>query len=314
MKAADGRTTTRNMAQRGRGRLGRALATAAAIAAIFATAPAAADAGNVAEFAENLRLSVFGLTMDQRLINFRVVVPQLSREIGKLTGFQGGDTALIGMDFRVQDGRLYGVGNSGGIYTIDTNSAVLTLISRLTVPLAGTSWGVDFNPAANALRIISDSGQNLRHPFSGPQANVTQTDDPLDYPPATPVNTPGPTANAQNNAALTGAAYTNNDLDPNTGTTLFDIDAIRNQVVIQSPPNNGSLVPTGSLTVDPGTPVGFDIYTKVQNGKAVGNSGFASLVVDGVPGLYSVNLVTGKATLMDNLSEQVVDIAIPLNQ
>jgi len=34
------------------------------------------------------------------------------------------------------------------------------------------------------------------------------------------------------------------DLDPNTGTTLFDIDTSLNQVVIQSPPNAGSLVPT----------------------------------------------------------------------
>ena len=85
---------------------------------------------------------------------------------------------------------------------------------------------------------------------------------------------------------LAGAAYTNNDLDPNTGTTLFDIDTSLNQVVIQSPPNAGSLVPTGMLTVDTDTPIGFDIYTTLQNGVAINNSGFASLVVGGVPGFY----------------------------
>ena len=67
---------------------------------------------------------------------------------------------------------------------------------------------------------------------------------------------------------LTGAAYTNNDLDPNTGTTLFDIDTTLNQVAIQSPPNAGSLVATGKLTVDADTPVGFDIYTDAEDGVA----------------------------------------------
>ena len=36
-------------------------------------------------------------------------------------------------------------------------------MSQLTIPLDGTVFGVDFNPAADRLRIISDTGQNLRH-------------------------------------------------------------------------------------------------------------------------------------------------------
>ena len=32
--------------------------------------------------------------------------------------------------------------------------------------LEGENFGVDFNPAANALRIVSDTGQNLRQPFA----------------------------------------------------------------------------------------------------------------------------------------------------
>jgi hypothetical protein len=42
-------------------------------------------------------------------------------------------------------------------------SAVATLVTRLTVGLDDTRFGIDFNPAANALRIVSDTGQNLRH-------------------------------------------------------------------------------------------------------------------------------------------------------
>jgi hypothetical protein len=209
------------------------------------------------------------------------------------------------MDFRVQDGLLYGVGNGGGIYTLDTHTAVATQVPKLTVSLEGDFFGVDFNPAANALRIISNTGQNLRLPFAGPLAGQTQTDTPLNY--------PGPPA-INPATGLTGAAYTNNDLDPNTGTTLFDIDTSLNQVVIQSPPNTGSLVATGLLTVDPDTPVGFDIYTSLSDGVATTNRGFASLVVGGVTGFYRINFLTGQAILIDYFYDEVIDIAIPLNQ
>jgi hypothetical protein len=74
------------------------------------------------------------------------------------------------------------------------------------------------------------------------------------------------------------------------------------------------LVATGKLTIDADTPVGFDIYTTPRKGVAVDNSAYASLVVGGVTGFYRVNLLTGKANLIDTFPDRVVDIAIPLNQ
>jgi hypothetical protein len=261
--------------------------------------------GNRNSFVRGDQLTIFALTEDQRLLRFRECNPDWPREIGSVSGLQAQDMKLVGIDFRVQDGQLYGLGNGGGIYTIDTKTAVATMVSRLTVPLDGDFFGVDFNPAANALRIISNTGQNLRQPFMGPLAGMTQTDGTLNYPGQIPINPA---------TGLTGAAYTNNDLDPNTGTTLFDIDTSLNQVAIQSPPNAGMLVATGMLTVDADTPVGFDIYTTLKDGVAVNNSGFASLVVGGVPGFYRVNFLTGQAFLIDYFRDPVIDIAIPLNQ
>lgn len=261
--------------------------------------------GNRKSFVRSDQLTILALTADQRLVSFRECNPTRAHPIGSVYGLQAPDTMLVGIDFRVQDGQLYGVGNGGGIYTIDTYSAVATLVQNLTVGLDGYFFGVDFNPAANALRIISNTGQNLRQPFAGPLAGQTQTDGALNY--------PGPPA-INPAMGLSGAAYTNNDLDPNTGTTLFDIDTSLNQVVIQSPPNAGSLVATGMLTVDADSPVGFDIYTELQNNVAINNSGFASLVVSGVPGFYRVNFLTGQAFLIDYFGDQVIDIAIPLNQ
>jgi Domain of unknown function (DUF4394) len=276
----------------------------AAVMAGLTSTPAAADSvcGNRANLVRGPRLTVLGLTADQQLVKFQECNPGWLDEIGSVSGLKTPDYALVGIDFRVQDGQLYGVGNGGGIYTLDTHTAVATLVSQLTVRLDGYFFGVDFNPAANALRIISNTGQNLRHPFAGPLAGQTQTDATLNYVAGTPAT------------GLTGAAYTNNDLDPNTGTTLFDIDTALNQVVVQSPPNAGSLVATGLLTVDPDTPVGFDIYTRLPDGVATTSSGFASLVVDGVTGFYRINFLTGLAILIDYFSAAVIDIAIPLHQ
>ena len=62
-------------------------------------------------------LKAIGLTADQRLVVFRVDQPGPVVPLGKVDGLKG-DTRLIGIDYRVQNGKLYGVGDAGGIYTI----------------------------------------------------------------------------------------------------------------------------------------------------------------------------------------------------
>jgi hypothetical protein len=217
---------------------------------------------------------------------------------------------LIGIDYRVQDGKLYGVSKTGGIYTLDSNNASAMKVSQLTVALDGNSFGVDFNPAADRLRIVSDTGQNLRHNVNA--GGATLMDDPLDYPPATPVNAVGPNA-----TGVTGSAYTNNDLDPMTATTLYALDTNLDQIALQSPPNDGTLASTGKLGIDTGTSVGFDIYSTVRDGVTVDVQGLASLsTAAGASALFSINLPTGKATPRGNFASQnkVIGIAIPLNQ
>ena len=245
-------------------------------------------------------LIVIGLTSDNRLVSFSEDSPKRAHTIGTITGLTG-DTGLIGIDYRVQDGLLYGVGNAGGVYTLDTMTAAATLVSTLTVPLNGTAFGVDFNPAADRLRIVSNTGQNLRHDVNA--GGTTLVDGTLTYvPPATALG-------------IVGAAYTNNDLDLSTATTLFDLDATLDQIAAQAPANNGTLSATGKLTVDTGEAAGLDIYSTLRRGITVRNQAFAVLTVNGALGFYSVNLLTGKAEFEDNFksTDQVVDIAIPLN-
>ena len=252
-------------------------------------------------------LQVVGLTDDQRLICFNEKSPGDARDLGFVSGLIG-DTKLIGIDFRVQDKKMYGVGNQGGIYMIDTRNAAAIKASQLTVALVGTSFGVDFNPAADRLRIVSDTGQNLRHNINA--GGVTLVDDPLDYP--TAINTPGPNA-----IGVTGSAYTNNDLDATTATTLYALDTRLDQIAIQSPPNDGTLAATGKLTIDATSSAGFDIYSTIRNGVTVAVQSLAALqTADGVISLFSISLPTSKATTRGTFSarNKVTDIAIPLNQ
>ena len=265
--------------------------------------------GAAQEVAGAPRLVVVGLTDDQRVVAFLATNPRNQLVIGKVSGLAG-DARLVGIDYRVQNGKLYGVGEAGGIYTVSTRTARATKVSQLTVALRGTAFDIDFNPAANRLRVISDTGQNLRHniddPNGAPAAGTTAEDGTLSYPPATTAA-----------GSVTGAAYTNNDLDPVTATTLFDLDSSLDQIAIQSPANAGSLAPTGKLGVDAATAAGFDIFSTLDDqGTSTGTIGLATLQVGGKYGLYRIGTLTGKATLIGTFPDrrQVVDIAIPLNQ
>ncbi len=93
-----------------------------------------------------------------------------------ITGLTAGDT-LVGIDFRPINGYLYGLGfNSGAgtvrLYNVSWRTGVATPIGpsgtfvaadgTTPVPITGTSFGFDFNPAADRVRIVNDAGQNFR--------------------------------------------------------------------------------------------------------------------------------------------------------
>ncbi|AIG73591.1 Conserved putative secreted protein [Amycolatopsis japonica] len=223
----------------------------------------------------------FAISSDGKLMaTFYTDTPQVLDWVRLVQGLTCGETRLIGLDFRVQNGLLYGVGEKGCIYTIKFPPAapdvIVTKVSQLSVPLYGKDFGVDFNPAADRLRVISDYGQNLRHNLGD---HVTIEDTILTTPPAG-----GPTR------GVTAAAYTNNDLNPDTATTLFDIGTATDQVLVQAPANNGFLSPTGALGVDTGPIAGFDIYSDLTNGKTTSVSGFAVLNPAAGPSAFTVSI------------------------
>ena len=185
-----------------------------------------------------------------------------------ITGLQAGESVL-GIDMRPATGQLYALGSSSRLYTINMSSGAASAVG--TVPfaplLSGTSFGFDFNPTVDRIRVVSNTGQNLRlDPNTG---LVVAVDGPLN--PGTP--------------AVSSAAYTNNFVGTTT-TTLYVIDANTDKLYIQTPPNNGTLIEVGSLGINIGAANGFDIGGR--SGKAYGLFSIGSLTK-----LYTLDLTTG---------------------
>ena len=222
---------------------------------------------------------VFVLTTGNRLVSYNIAAPVTARTNVAVTGLQAGEN-LLGIDFRPADGQLYGVGSTGRLYTLNGTTGAATLKSTLsadatdtTLPftaLAGTDFGVDFNPVADRLRIVSNTGQSLR---INVDTGATTTDGALN----------GGAANT----AVNAAAYTNS-FAGTASTTLYVIDAANNTLYTQNPPNNGTLTLPVALGVAATNIGGFDIDAKT-------NTGYAIMTVGGVRGLYSLNLAATSA-------------------
>jgi Domain of unknown function (DUF4394) len=248
--------------------------------------------------------NIVGLTTDNRIFLFDSATPGATGPLVPVTGLQPG-TSLVGIDFRpATPGVLVGVGQTGGtgaVYQIDPVTGTAVQIN--TIPaLTGTTFGVDFNPVPNALRIAN---QNLRITLGG--AGVVNVDGAL-------------------NSALTadpnvvGAAYSNNVPGGINGrTTLYDIDSVLDQLLTQGTvnfaagdpapaisPNTGTLLGVGPLGVNTSELVGFDI-------SAFSGTAFASLTPGLGSGLYTINLATGAGSLIgaiDGGNLLVRDIAV----
>jgi hypothetical protein len=235
------------------------------------------------------------LTSTNRLIRFNSVSPGTLASDVAITGLTAGD-ALVGIDVRPLNGVLYGFAVDSGpgganagvgrVYSINLSTGAATVASTIapdpadvTAPLpsstvTGTSFGVDFNPVADRLRVVSDTGQNLRINVA---TGLTQFDVALNYIAGDPnVGTP---------PAAVAAAYTNSIAGAMT-TLLYDLDSSISSLVTQNPPNNGTLNTVGLSSAAVFADSAFDIS---------GKTGVGYVVLDGVT-LGSINLTTAVVT------------------
>lgn len=227
---------------------------------------------------------LYGVDDKNRLVTLSSAAPGAVARMA-ITGLQSGDE-IVALDTRPATKQLYALGRSSRIYQIDPGSAVATAVgSGFNPALNGSAFGFDFNPTVDRIRLASDARQNIRlHPDTGAIAAVDGT---LTY-----AATDSGSASAPR---LVGSAYTNSVAGA-TSTQLFGIDSSRDILVLQNPPNPGSLATIGALGVDVGDIAGFDIAGS-------DGSAFAALRAQGsVPSsLYRIDLGTGAATLLGKI-------------
>ncbi len=238
--------------------------------------------------------SIYGIDVSNFLVVFASGRPDLVSRRVAVTGLAAGEQ-IEGIDFRPIDGKLYALGSSSRIYSLDTLSGAATGIGAAFAPaLTGADAGFDFNPVPDRIRIHSDAAQNLRIvPTTGVTAAV---DASLAY--------IAGDVGAGSAPGVAGTAYTNSVAGATT-TTLYAIDATRDALVIINNPNDGMLTTIGALGVNTTTSVGFDIS---------GADAFATLTGTGTTfsTLYRINVATGAATVIGNIdgAAQLRGIAI----
>jgi hypothetical protein len=192
------------------------------------------------------------LTDQNQLVSFKVRKPDQLLSIRTIRGLPSG-VSVVGIDYRPRTGDLYGIGSDSAVYRINPQTGIAIGENLAGMPLApvpftpglsGTNFGVDFNPVPDAIRLVSDAGQNQR---LAPDAGTTLGVD-------TALNPGMP--------KVGGAAYTNSSFSATqpTATQLYVIDYASDMVFLQNPPNNGTFTNGQRLTrVDVQPQFGWDI-------------------------------------------------------
>jgi hypothetical protein len=198
---------------------------------------------------------------------------------------------LIGIDVRPADGMLYGVTATGQIGTLDPKTGVFTKKSDLSEKLKpGVAATIDFNPAADRLRVMASDGTSHRVNVDDGKVTVDGSHKYAD----------GDAQKGKTPRVVAGAY--SNSVKGTKETTLYNVDAANGNLVRQAPPNDGVLNTIGSLGIKLNGPVAFDIVAtgEGQNDAWLWNAGT----------LYKVDLKTGKATAAGALPlKGVTDIA-----
>src|SRR5688572_6762866 len=171
---------------------------------------------------------VYGLTDMNELVSFNARNPQMFISKTNISGIASGEK-LLSIDFRPATGELYALSDASKLYVINTKSSASRVVNTMafTPAISGSVASIDFNPTVDRIRLVTNTGQNLR---INPETGVTA---------ATDMN-----INGSKTPAVTGIAYSNSKAGA-TATTLFDIDMTSGKLFKQDPPNNGTLVEVG---------------------------------------------------------------------
>ena len=170
------------------------------------------------EDAANYDITFVVLSDDNNLLTVNANSPATPLKRVVLTGLPT-DEKMLGIDYRPATGQLYGVGKSSRLYVINSETGAARALgtAAFTPALNGAIVGFDFNPTVDRIRLVTNTGQNIRlNPETG---TVAATDGNLN--PSTP--------------SVSEVAYTNNRAGAST-TTLYAIDVVSDKLFVMSKP------------------------------------------------------------------------------
>jgi hypothetical protein len=240
-----------------------------------------------------VKRDIFATDDRGNLLRFRAAIPQLATSKA-ITGLPAGVT-VKGIDFRPATGDLYGLGSDKVVYRINPRTAIALAegpgFETMASALKGDRVGFDFNPTVDRIRVTSDADDNLRlNPDTGA---LVASDKAL-----TPTT-----------VTVVGSAYTNSSFVAfanRPATTMlfaYDVAASPDQIWLQQPANDGTLMNPKRVGLHLGGDVGFDIA-------GADNLGYVAGTPSGRSGaeLYQVDVNSGQTRRLGRIGSGNVTI------
>jgi hypothetical protein len=262
-----------------------------------------------------------------QLARFNLDAPGASALIS-VSGVAAGER-LVGMDLRPRTGQIFALGidaalDRGTLYRLEPQSMGTTALASAigatgqiafvdstgqVLDLSDVSYGVDFNPVADRVRVVDAGGNNFRiNPDTGA---------PVDGDSVAPGINPDGAISAALGTQLGATAYTNSVNAP-SATTQYTIDQLGSTLYVQNPPNSGAQtlglgITLAGQALEFGGGVGFDIapgvFTSATNMPVMAGLGyFTSSPAAGQPQLYQIALATGVATALGAIATAGQDV------
>ncbi len=255
-------------------------------------------------------IEIYALSANDNLLRLNTAAPTHLISATPVSGLTAGQV-LVGMDVRPVDLKLYGIGYNAAtmvarIYTLDPVTGMATPVSAdsiTNIDLSGRV-GVDFNPVADRIRVVTSNNKNYR--FNQLTGLLAANDSSLRY--------KSGDANFGIDPDVSTAAYTNSFVAPGS-TLMYTYDDSLNVLLTQDPPNDGMLNTIGSSglmvnTMDKTSDI--DIY--YDHSTQTNMAFFAANVSGSFDKLYSMNLSTGTTLEIGGIGMGVAvkDIAVKL--
>lgn len=225
----------------------------------------------------------YGVTLNQTLVSFNTTAPSTLLSGVAISGLMSNEQ-IRGIDFRPADGGMYALGSFNNLYRIDADTGAATRVGNgAGLTLNGSSFGFDFNPVIDRIRVVSDTGANyVFNPNDGTATQVTS----LFY--------ASGDANEGTTPLVSSSAYTNS-FPGATMSQLYGIDTGMD-ILVRQANSAGTLDTVGALGADITDLVGFDISGATGMAFAVSvDAGSARSM------LWSIDLGTGAASFVGEL-------------